>query len=153
MIEAVVQENSRKARKKIRLMLLVRFGPKASLHGIPPWHAAAVKSVVVTGNPADPSAQLLAGWLTSRLDITVPVEKAEGKYIVAVGIEFEDGRTVQMTNEGYKLLMRRPGQLDTIQPFPQRTTGDMLAEELRRLDEDDVYAEVAARLVKLRSKK
>ena len=45
MIDAVVQENSRKARKKIRLMLLVRFGPKASLHGIPPWHAAAVKSV------------------------------------------------------------------------------------------------------------
>ena len=44
MIEAVVQENSRNARKKIRLMLLVRFGPKASLHGMPPWQAAAVKS-------------------------------------------------------------------------------------------------------------
>ena len=45
MIEAVVHENSRNARKKIRLMLFVRFGPKASLHGMPPWHAAAVKSV------------------------------------------------------------------------------------------------------------
>jgi hypothetical protein len=45
MIEAVVHEKSRKARKKIRLMLLARFGPKASDHGIPPWHAAAVKSV------------------------------------------------------------------------------------------------------------
>ena len=45
MIEAVVHENSRKARKKIRLMLLVRFGPKASDHGMPPWQAAAVKSV------------------------------------------------------------------------------------------------------------
>ena len=45
MIEAVVQENSRKARKKIRLMLLVRFGPKASDHGMPPSQAAAVKSV------------------------------------------------------------------------------------------------------------
>jgi len=36
MMEAVVQLNSRNARKKIRLMLFVRFGPKASLHGMPP---------------------------------------------------------------------------------------------------------------------
>src|SRR5829696_8281304 len=46
MIEAVVQLNSRNARKKIRLMLFVRFGPKASLHGIPPWHATEVKSLL-----------------------------------------------------------------------------------------------------------
>src|SRR5215207_10846309 len=44
MIEAVVHENSRNARKKIRLMLFVRFGPKASDHGMPPWHATDVKS-------------------------------------------------------------------------------------------------------------
>ena len=43
-IEAVVHEKSRKARKKIRLMLFVRFGPKASLHGMPPWQATEVKS-------------------------------------------------------------------------------------------------------------
>ena len=97
--------------------------------------------MVVSGNPVDPSAQLLAGWLSSRLGIYVPVEKAEGKYISAVSVEFADGREVRMTNEGYKLLMRRPGQADTIQPFPQRTTGDMLAEELRRLDADEPYAE------------
>src|SRR5215210_5002258 len=45
MIDAVVHEKSRNARKKIRLMLLVRFGPKASDHGMPPWQAAAVKSL------------------------------------------------------------------------------------------------------------
>src|SRR4029079_3800592 len=44
-IEAVVHENSRKARKKTRLMLLVRFGPKVSDQGMPPWQAAAVKSL------------------------------------------------------------------------------------------------------------
>jgi glucose-6-phosphate dehydrogenase assembly protein OpcA len=96
---------------------------------------------VVKGNPVDPSAQLLAGWLSSRLGIYVPVERAEGKYISSVTLDFEDGRNVQMTNEGYKLLMRRPGQVDTLQPFPQRTTGDMLAEELRRLDADGPYGE------------
>jgi hypothetical protein len=35
MIEAVVQENSRNARKKTRLMLLVRLGPNASDQGMP----------------------------------------------------------------------------------------------------------------------
>jgi glucose-6-phosphate dehydrogenase assembly protein OpcA len=118
---------------------------------ITPWRAALAsafdtatepaRSVVVYGNPADPSAQLLAGWLTARLGIRIPVEKAEGKYITAVSVDFADGRQVKMTNEGYKLLMRRPGQKDTIQPFPQRTTGDMLAEELRRLDADQPYGE------------
>ena len=46
MIDAVVHENSRNARKKMRLMLFVRLGPNASLHGMPPEHAAAVKSVL-----------------------------------------------------------------------------------------------------------
>ncbi len=118
---------------------------------ITPWRAALAsafdtayapaESVTVYGNPVDPSAQLLAGWLSSRLGIYVPVEKADGKYITAVAVRFTDGREVKMTNEGYKLVMRREGQADTIQPFPQRTTGDMLAEELRRLDADEPYAE------------
>ncbi len=56
MIDAVVQENRRKARKKTRLMLFVRFGPKVSDQGIPPWQATAVKSVLLgpIGSP---------GWL------------------------------------------------------------------------------------------
>ena len=46
MIDAVVHEKRRNARKKIRLMLFVRFGPNASLHGMPPWHATEVKSLL-----------------------------------------------------------------------------------------------------------
>jgi glucose-6-phosphate dehydrogenase assembly protein OpcA len=127
---------------------------------ITPWRAALAaafdtastpaSSVIVSGNPTDPSAQLLAGWLSSRLGFYVPVRKAEGKYISSVSLEFADGRTVEMTNEGYKLLMRRPGQVDTIQPFPQRTTGDMLAEELRRLDADGPYGEALGAVTGLR---
>ncbi len=121
---------------------------------ITPWRAALAsafdtasapaQSLTVYGNPVDPSAQLLAGWLSARLGFYVPVEKAEGKYISSVFVEFADGHSVRMTNEGYKLLMRRPGQIDTIAPFPKRTTGDMLAEELRRLDADGPYGEALA---------
>ena len=118
---------------------------------ITPWRAALASAfdtvqveataVTVYGNPVDPSAQLLAGWLSSRLGLYVPVEKAEGKYISSVSIEFGDGRTIEMRNEGYKLVMIRPDQMDSIAPFPPRTTGDVLAEELRRLDADETYAE------------
>jgi len=118
---------------------------------ITPWRAALASafdtvhapatSVVVYGNPVDPSAQLLAGWLSSRIGVYVPVEKAEGKYISSVSIEFEGGHTVQLRNEGYKLVMHRPNQADSIAPFPSRSTGDLLAEELRRLDPDEPYAE------------
>jgi glucose-6-phosphate dehydrogenase assembly protein OpcA len=118
---------------------------------ITPWRAALASafdtvrapatSVVVYGNPVDPSAQLLAGWLSSRIGVYVPVQKAEGKYISSVSVEFDGGHTVQLRNEGYKLVMRRPNQADSIAPFPSRSTGDLLAEELRRLDPDEPYAE------------
>ena len=93
------------------------------------------------GNPADPSAQLLAGWLSSRLDLYVPVEQDDGRYITKVRIEFDDGHYIEMRNESYKLVMNRPNQMDSIAPFPSRSTGDLLAEELRRLDVDESYAE------------
>jgi glucose-6-phosphate dehydrogenase assembly protein OpcA len=118
---------------------------------ITPWRAALASafdtvqstatSVVVRGNPVDPSAQLLAGWLSSRLGLYVPVEKAEGKYISSVELAFANGHTIDLRNEGYKLVLRRPNQMDSIAPFPSRTTGDLMAEELRRLDADQSYAE------------
>lgn len=118
---------------------------------ITPWRAALASAfdtvhrqptrVVVHGNPVDPSAQLLAGWLSSRLGLYVPVEKDEARYISRVRVDFEDGHYVEMRNESYKLVMSRPNQMDSIAPFPSRSTGDLLAEELRRLDVDESYAE------------
>src|SRR5579859_5373455 len=118
---------------------------------ITPWRAALAsafdaapaeaKSVVVRGNPVDPSAQLLAGWLSSRLGFYVPVEQAEGKYISSVEVNLGGDYLVTLRNENYKLIMTRPGQMDSIAPFPNRSTGDVLAEELRRLDVDEPYAQ------------
>ena len=45
-----------------------------------------------------------------------------------------------------------PGQPDRPVALKRRTVPELLAEELRRLDEDDTYAATARRLVKLASK-
>jgi glucose-6-phosphate dehydrogenase assembly protein OpcA len=118
---------------------------------ITPWRAALASAfdtvhvpatgVVVKGNPVDPSAQLLAGWLSRRLGIYVPVEEAEGKYISSVELHFGPDQWITLRNDNYKLIMSRPGQMDSIAPFPSRSTGDVLAEELRRLDADQPYAQ------------
>src|SRR4051794_32473477 len=118
---------------------------------ITPWRAAlasafdtvsdAAKAVTVYGNAVDPSAQLLAGWLSAPLGVSVPLQPPEGGDLSSVAIEFEGGQTIDMRNEGYKLVMCRPNQMDSIAPFPSRSTGDLLAEELRRLDADESYAE------------
>ena len=118
---------------------------------ITPWRAALASAfdtvrhtpsaVTVYGNPTDPSAQLLAGWLSSRLGLYVPVEQEEGRYISRVRVDFEGEHYIEMRNESYKLVMSRPNQMDSIAPFPARSTGDLLAEELRRLDVDESYAE------------
>lgn len=118
---------------------------------ITPWRAALASAfdgvqapataVTVKGNPVDPSAQLLAGWMSSCLGIYVPVERAEGKYISSVELRFADDHEVTLRNVGYKLIMSRPGQQESIAPFPNRSTGDVLAEELRRLDADEPYAQ------------
>ena len=119
---------------------------------ITPWRAALASAfdtvrarrpaVTVPGNPVDPSAQLLAGWLSSRLGHLRAGRAGRGQATSRrCAIDFADGHDVEMRNEGYKLVLRRPNQLDSIAPFPARTTGDLLAEELRRLDVDETYAE------------
>jgi hypothetical protein len=66
------------------------------------------------------------------------------------------------TKEGPIRIARADGRLATFSSpnrpdrpvaLKRREIPALLAEELRRLDEDDVYAATAARLVKLRSAK
>ena len=56
-------------------------------------------------------------------------------------VHFADGHEVLLRHDGQKLVMSRPNQLDSIAPFPSRSTGDLLAEELRRLDPDESFAD------------
>ena len=47
-------------------------------------------------------------------------------------------------SDGRTAVLSRSGQPDRTLPLPRRERGDLLAEELRRLDADQVYAEALA---------
>jgi glucose-6-phosphate dehydrogenase assembly protein OpcA len=103
-------------------------------------HDTAV-SASVSGNDTDPSALLVAGWLSSRIGSYVPVIKTSDDSIASVTLMFAGGSTITALHDGPRLILRREGTPDSIAPFPERTLGELLAEELRRLDSDEVYAE------------
>lgn len=97
-------------------------------------------SATVYGDDCDPSALLLAGWLSARLGFYVPVTGAGGE-IDKVTIGFADGASITADAQGGRLILQRHGQPDSIAPFPNRSLGELLAEELRRLDDDEIYAQ------------
>lgn len=96
-------------------------------------------AATVLGDQSDPSALLLAGWLSSRLGFYVPVEPTHGGGIAAVTASFTDNSRFQARRDGARLVLSRDQAADTVAPFPERTLGELLAEELRRLDADQTY--------------
>jgi glucose-6-phosphate dehydrogenase assembly protein OpcA len=103
-------------------------------------------SAVVHGGPNEPSARLLSGWLAARLDIETSIDGGDDEPVGGVEISFADGKTTTATLENASLVLRREGQQDSFMPFGERPLGELLAEELRRLDHDHVYAEALSRV-------
>lgn len=105
-----------------------------------------VESATVSGLRDEPALDMLAGWLAARL--ACPVRRRTGplhvelhRRTVSVAIERpQTGRTATLTRTG------EPVQRIAL---ARRETRDCLAEELRRLDADDIYAEALAGIEKV----
>jgi glucose-6-phosphate dehydrogenase assembly protein OpcA len=94
----------------------------------------------------NPTASLLCGWLGQRLGIDVVVEGSKGPGITDVEITAKrpNGDSYDVTisrPDGRMATLTRTGEPDRALPLPRRDIGDLLAEELRRMDPDYVYAE------------
>ena len=100
----------------------------------------AVRARVV-GEPGDGARSLLAGWLTSRLGLEVTVEDSPGPGITEVEIGVEETTLHLVRGEGQTVVLAHSDQPDRTLPLPRRDLGDLLAEELQRLDSDETYAE------------
>jgi glucose-6-phosphate dehydrogenase assembly protein OpcA len=126
---------------------------------ITPWRAllaaaldqypAKVLSGVVAAERGNPSADLLVAWLTDRLKVDIHRSVSRGPGITDVSL---------MTGGGEIDISRPDGRLAqfTIPNSPQRPVAlnrrdlaELLAEELRRLDPDDVYEDTVKTLCRI----
>jgi len=99
-----------------------------------------VTSVSVSGEEGNPSVRLLAVWLRQRLHVTVSRTADEGPGITAVELQTTDGPVRLSRPDGELATLSIPGQPDRPVALKRRDTAELIAEELRRLDADPVYA-------------
>ncbi|MGI8900049.1 MAG: glucose-6-phosphate dehydrogenase assembly protein OpcA [Nocardioides sp.] len=108
-----------------------------------------VSAVSVTSERISPSADLLSAWLADRLRVQVDRHASEGPGITQVLLSTRGGEVAIDRSDGRLATLRSPGQPDRPVALRRRTTEELLSEELRRLDPDDVYAATVKRLLKL----
>lgn len=102
-----------------------------------------VTSATVTGAVDSPSTVLLAAWL--RLCLRIPVtlsSSPEGTGVRSVRFALPTGDVELSRPPGDVAELYQPGQKAQLISLPQRPVADCLAEEMRRLDPDEVFGEV-----------
>ncbi len=104
-----------------------------------------VTAATVAGSPDSPSADLLAAWLALALKVPVkriksPAKSGPGLHSVVLSRKVGDITLVRPQTITAELTVA--GQPERRVALPRRGLRDCLSEELRRLDADDVYAEV-----------
>jgi glucose-6-phosphate dehydrogenase assembly protein OpcA len=99
-------------------------------------------SAEVAAERGNPSAALLAGWLTARLGVRVKRTDSSGPGVTAVEVRFGPKDRLRIDRpDGYLATLSRTGIGDRQLPLKRRDLGELLGEELRRLDADQPYAE------------
>ncbi|WP_435198627.1 glucose-6-phosphate dehydrogenase assembly protein OpcA [Janibacter sp. GS2] len=105
----------------------------------PPFES--VTSATVVGGADSPSADLLAGWLQHRLRCPVAlVRSRSGTGIVSVRLERASG-PIDLVRPlaGDTATLAQPDQPERAIALAPRSDAECLADELRRLDPDEVY--------------
>lgn len=94
------------------------------------------------GAEADnPTAALLAGWLSICLAAPFSTQTSAGPGITEVRLSTVAGDIALTRPDGRIATLSRPGHPDRTVALHRRDTTELLGEELRRLDPDEVYAE------------
>jgi glucose-6-phosphate dehydrogenase assembly protein OpcA len=101
---------------------------------------STITSAVVESEAYNPSSELLALWLAERLRVPVERKVSEGPGLTAVRLATADGLICLDRADGSLAELAMPGQPDRHVALHRRDTSELIAEELRRLDPDDMYA-------------
>jgi glucose-6-phosphate dehydrogenase assembly protein OpcA len=105
-----------------------------------------VTKAEVSGAATSASTALLAAWIGSRLGCTVEIVDSGGPGVTSAHLEIGGGEagggtSITLVRQGDQAgVLTRTGHPDRVMPLRREERGDLLAEELRRLDDDPVYA-------------
>jgi len=108
--------------------------------------AVQVRGGSVEGDRGSATAQLLAGWLSSRCGCPIEVVEStrtpgpSGVDAVALQLDQDEEVRVQADRRGGAVISQ-PFRPDSTVALPDRTLGDLLGEELRRLDPDEPFSD------------
>jgi glucose-6-phosphate dehydrogenase assembly protein OpcA len=98
----------------------------------------------VSAEEHNPTADLLAAWLASRLKAPFERLTSAGPGITEVRLDTMAGDITISRPDGRVATLARPGQPDRHVALQRRDIAELLAEELRRLDPDEIYGESLA---------
>jgi glucose-6-phosphate dehydrogenase assembly protein OpcA len=114
-----------------------------------PWRAllaaaldqypARITGVVVEAERGNPSADLLAAWLHARLKLQIVRRTSEGPGITAVRMGTAAGDIAITRPDGLLASYTVPGQPERLVALKRRDVTELISEELRRMDADDVF--------------
>jgi glucose-6-phosphate dehydrogenase assembly protein OpcA len=98
----------------------------------------------IAGDPGNPTAALLAGWLSSRCGCPIAVEEGGRKPgpsgVDSVILDLDQDEEVQVhADRKGSAVISQPYRPDATVALPERALGDLLSEEARRLDTDEPY--------------
>jgi glucose-6-phosphate dehydrogenase assembly protein OpcA len=100
----------------------------------------------VMAEPANPTADLIAAWLRLRLGIPVSRGESRGPGITSVSFQTPDGDITISRPDGRTATLAWPGRPDRRVALHRRDIADLIAEELRRLEPDELYGETLREL-------
>ena len=107
---------------------------------------AKVSSAAVTAERISPSADLLSAWLADRLKVPVSRHSSDGPGITRVAMTTRQGDITIVRTDGKLATLSSPGEPDRPVALKRRELDELLSEELRRLDPDDVYARTVKKM-------
>lgn len=121
-----------------------------------PWRAllaaavdqypANIVAASVEGARDNASATLLAAWLEDRLGVEVVRKNTRGPGITAVRLSTAAGDIAVTRADGSLANYVVPGQPQRSVALRRREISALLAEELRRMDYDDIFEQAASKL-------
>ncbi|MFD0776638.1 glucose-6-phosphate dehydrogenase assembly protein OpcA, partial [Streptomonospora algeriensis] len=108
-----------------------------------------VESAEVTGERDYPSADLLAAWLSDRLEVHVERNFSDGPGITGARLITESGDVSVQRKDGRVATLSRFDQPEQTVALARRRLSESLAEELRRLDADETYESAAKHMAEI----